>query len=102
MDVGKSTKWILLGNLKRYGVSVKTGTEVVSIKNGLVTYTKDGASMEMQFDHVILAAGSRSIQTLSKSVTDLAIPYATVGDCVQPGKLNDAIHGGFLAAMGIS
>jgi 2,4-dienoyl-CoA reductase (NADPH2) len=102
IDVGKSTKWILLGNLKRYGVSVKTGAEVVSIKDGLVTYTKDGASMEMQFDHVILAAGSRSIQKLSKSVAELAIPGTNVGDCIQPGKLNDAIHGGFLAAMAIS
>jgi hypothetical protein len=31
----------------------------------------------------------------------MGYPFATVGDGVRPGKLNEAIHGGFLAAMNI-
>jgi 2,4-dienoyl-CoA reductase (NADPH2) len=27
------------------------------------------------------------------------IPHTVVGDGIQPGKLNHAIHGGFLAAL---
>jgi 2,4-dienoyl-CoA reductase (NADPH2) len=29
------------------------------------------------------------------------IPYTAVGDTIAPGKLNDAIHGGFLAALAL-
>jgi 2,4-dienoyl-CoA reductase (NADPH2) len=100
-DVGKSTKWILFDNLKRYKVSVKTGTRVTSIRKGAVKFQKDGQEKQMQFDNVVLASGSQSVPGLSAQVKKLGIPFATVGDGVRPGKLNEAIHGGFLTAMNI-
>jgi 2,4-dienoyl-CoA reductase (NADPH2) len=100
-DVGKSTKWILLDNLRRHRVSVRTSAEVQSIKNGLVTYVKDGDTKQVQFDNVILSAGSKQVDKLSDEIKQLGIPFAAVGDCVRPGRLNDAIHGGFLTALNI-
>jgi 2,4-dienoyl-CoA reductase (NADPH2) len=101
-DVGKSTRWILFDNLKRYKVSVKTGTTVTSVRNGVIKYEKDGKQEQMPFDTVVLASGSQPVDGLSGEVKKLGIPFATVGDCIRPGKLNEAIHGGFLAAMNIS
>jgi 2,4-dienoyl-CoA reductase (NADPH2) len=100
-DVGKSTRWILFDNLKRYKVSVKTGTTVTSVRRAMVRFKKDDKEQQIQFDNVILAPGSQSVPGLSKEIKSLGIPFATVGDCVHPGKLNEAIHGGFLAAMNI-
>ncbi len=100
-DVGKSTRWILFDNLKRFKVSVKTGATVTSIHNGTVKFKKGETEEEMQFDNVILASGSQSVPGLSAKVKKLGIPFATVGDGVRPGKLNEAIHGGFLAAINI-
>ena len=100
-DVGKSTRWILFDNLKRYKVSVKTGTAVTSIRKGMLKFQKDGQEKQMQFDNVVLASGSQSVPGLSAQVKKLGIPFATVGDGVRPGKLNEAIHGGFLTAMNI-
>ena len=100
-DVGKSTRWILFDNLKRFKISVKTGTTVTSIRKGTVKFKKDDKEDEMQFDNVVLASGSQSVAGLSAKVKKLGIPFATVGDGVRPGKLNEAIHGGFLAAMNI-
>lgn len=100
-DVGKSTKWILNDNLKRYGVKVNTGTKVTSIHNGTVTYEKEGVSITESFDSVILASGSRSVQRLSTDIASLNIPFAVIGDGIKPGKINDAVHAGFLAAVGI-
>jgi len=100
-DVGKSTRWILFDNLKRYKISVKTGTTVTSIRNGLVKFKKDGQEAQLQFDNVILASGSKSVPGLSAEIKKMGYPFATVGDGVRPGKLNEAIHGGFLAAMNI-
>jgi 2,4-dienoyl-CoA reductase (NADPH2) len=100
-DVGKSTRWILFDNLKRFKVSVKTGTTVTSIRKGTVKFKKDDKEEEIQFDHVVLASGSQSVPGLSAKVKKLGIPFATVGDGIRPGKLNEAIHGGFLAAVNI-
>ena len=100
-DVGKSTRWILFDNLKRFKVSVKTGTTVTSVRNGSVKFKKDDKEEAMQFDHVVLASGSQPVAGLSAKVKKLGIPFATVGDCIRPGKLNEAIHGGFLAAINI-
>ena len=100
-DVGKSTRWILFDNLKRFKVSVKTGTTVTSIRQGNVRFIKDESEEALQFDNVVLASGAQSVPGLSAKVKKLGIPFATVGDGVRPGKLNEAIHGGFLAAMNI-
>lgn len=100
-DVGKSTRWVLFDNLKRYGVKIITGAKVTSIDQGTVTFKKDENEHKMDFDQVILASGSQSVQAISKEVASLKITFSIVGDCIRPGKINDAIHGGFLAAMEI-
>lgn len=98
-DVGRSTRWVLFDNLKRYGINVLTDTTVLSVENGRIQYEKDSSTGTMQFDHVIVASGSRSVNRLSKELSDSGIAFSSVGDCIQPGKINDAIHGGFLAAL---
>jgi 2,4-dienoyl-CoA reductase (NADPH2) len=100
-DVGKSTKWILTDNLKRYGVKVNTSTKVISIQNGTVTCEKEGETFQETFDSVILASGSRPVQRLSHQIESLKIPFAVIGDCIKPGKINDAIHAGYLSVAAI-
>ena len=100
-DVGKSTKWVLMSELQKYGVTIITGAEVLSIQNGLLTFKKDGQEHQRQFDNVINAAGSKSVKTISGKIEKLGIPYAVIGDGDKPGKMNHAVHGGFLAALGI-
>ncbi|MBF0203336.1 MAG: FAD-dependent oxidoreductase [Desulfamplus sp.] len=102
-DVGKSTKWILMDNLDRYGVKINTSSKVVSIKDGEVSFERDGERFQEKFDTVIIASGSKSVQTLADQVKalDLDISFSVIGDCVKPGKINDAIHGGFLTALSL-
>ena len=100
-DVGKSTKWVLFDNLKRYGVNIVTHAKVISIDGGNVLFDHEGATKTMTFDNVILASGSTSVNRLSKRVRKLGIPYDVIGDSVQPGKIDTAIHGGFLAATNL-
>lgn len=101
-DMGKSTRWVLMDKLDRYGVNIQTDAKVLSIKNGIVTYEQKDTIKKQKFDTVVMASGSQPVQDLSKKIESLNIPYATVGDCIAPGKINDAIHGGFLAAMEIT
>jgi len=100
-DVGKSTRWIVFDNLQRFGIRIITGAKVSSVENGKVIFEKDGHKEEMTFGNVILASGSRPVKKLTAEVSTLGIPFTTVGDCIAPGRINDAIHGGFLAALKI-
>ena len=67
----------------------------------MITYEADGKETTEQFDNVIIASGSRPVQKLSKEMEALGIPFSRVGDCVGIGKLDNAIHGGFMAAINI-
>ncbi len=100
-DVGKSTKWILMGNLNRYGVTIKTGAKVLSVDGGRIVYENDTQQVTEEFDNIILASGSRPHQVLTQKAKTFGIPYTCIGDCIAPRRINDAIHEGFLAALAI-
>ncbi len=100
-DVGKSTRWILMGNLDRHGVDIKTSAKVLSIKDGAVTFEQGGDIKTQSFDTVIMAAGSRAVNTLEPVAEELAVPCSVIGDSLKVGRINDAIHGGFLTAANL-
>ncbi|MBU1170189.1 MAG: FAD-dependent oxidoreductase [Proteobacteria bacterium] len=99
--IGKSTKWVALSNLERYGVKVMTQSKVLSAHNGIIRYENTDGIHEKSFDTLVVAAGSRSVKTLSAQLEKENIPFTPIGDGVRPGKLDDAIHGGFLAALNV-
>ncbi|MFP4477517.1 MAG: FAD-dependent oxidoreductase [Desulfatibacillaceae bacterium] len=100
-DVGRSTKWVLFDNLKRHGVKVLTGAKVTGIENGTVSYEHEGEAKSEAFDNVIVASGSRPVTRMTAALKEMGVPHVAVGDCVSVGQINDAIHGGFLAALSI-
>jgi len=51
-----------------------------------------------KFDNVVVAAGSRTKNDLVTALTESGIEFEAVGDCVNVGKIDNAIHNGFLAA----
>jgi 2,4-dienoyl-CoA reductase (NADPH2) len=97
--IGKSTRWVAMSNVKRYGIDIITTAKVLSVKDGLISYETPDGTFEKVFDTIVVAAGSRSVKSLSLQLDQAGIPYTPVGDGVRPGKLDDAIHGGFLAAI---
>jgi 2,4-dienoyl-CoA reductase (NADPH2) len=100
-DVGKSTRWILMDRLDRCAVTIQTGAKVHSIDNGEVIWEREDSRHSERFDTIILASGSRSERHLADLLADADIPHTVIGDAVAPGKLNEAIHGGFMAALEI-
>lgn len=100
-DVGKSTKWVLFDKLNRYGVKILTQAKVLSIGERKLTFDQAGELKTLPFDSIIVASGSQTVRELSDDIKKLNIAYSTVGDCIKPGKINDAIHGGFLAALAV-
>jgi 2,4-dienoyl-CoA reductase (NADPH2) len=99
--VGKSTKWVLMGNIEKLSINVITGAKVLSVKGGEVAYEVDGKRESMKFDSVVNAVGSRSVKNVASKLEGLGIPFKVVGDSARPAQINDAIHEGFLAALEI-
>lgn len=100
-DLGRSTRWIMMANLKRFGVRLVTGAKVTELSRKKITWSQGEQSQDEFFDTVIIATGSKSETRLSSTLPDLGIPFTVIGDGKTPGKLNHAIHGGFLAALNL-
>ncbi len=101
-DVGRSTRWVILGNVSRYGVEVVPGAKVVSVGEGLVTYERDGKKDSARFDSVVNAVGSRSVRRVADEMEKTGIPFTVIGDSVKPARIDSAVHDGFLAVMNLA
>ncbi len=100
-DIGRTTRWVLLEHSKALGVRTISGATVTEIRDNSVVYRKNGADHHEPADTVVVALGSRPNRSLADSLHETGIPFETVGDCVEPRKVMDAIHEGFLAAMNL-
>ncbi|MBF0102836.1 MAG: FAD-dependent oxidoreductase [Desulfobacterales bacterium] len=100
-DIGRSTRWIIMQKLARYGVEIITQAKVTTIQAGVISYETDGQPLTKTVDHVILASGVSSVKTITNAIQQLNIPYTCIGDCVQPSNIGKAIHDGYMAAMNI-
>jgi len=100
-DVGKSNRWILLSNIDKMGIKTITNAKVISMTGGLIKYEQDGNLHEKQFDSIVNALGSKSVQKVSSKLEPLNIPFAVIGDGVRPAQIGEAIHEAYLAVMNI-
>jgi 2,4-dienoyl-CoA reductase (NADPH2) len=100
-NVGRSTRWVLMNSVKRYGIEVITDATVKSLTNGTVTFEHNGVTESMRFDTIVNAVGSRPVRTIADTISKLGIPYTIIGDCDKPAQIDKAIHEGFMAVMNL-
>ena len=99
MDIGPTTKWVLLRELDLLGVKSQVKAEVTAITDSGVEYTWGTERETLKVDTVILALGARSNDDLVRSLEDASIDCITIGDAKKPRKIMDAIQEGFLAGL---
>jgi len=97
-DIGRSTRWSMMADLKRHWVNCLDETKVLEVRRDGVLVDRAGTQQVLPADTVILAVGSRPqnelYQTLLGKVEDLSI----IGDAAKPRKALDAIHDAYNAA----
>jgi len=94
-DVGLTTKWTLMGELKRLGVRILTQTEAVGITpEGLQVKDAEGVRF-MAADTIVVAAGSRAENGLVESLSDRVPEIHVIGDAKKPRNVLVAIREGF-------
>jgi len=96
-DIGKSTRWGMLQELKRVGVKTNIETKALEITaEGVKVTTEQGEEM-LPADTVVLAAGSVAYNPLEEILSKAGMDYKVVGDAGQVGLAFDAVHQGFRA-----
>lgn len=91
----------LLRRLAGAGVTVLTGHTVRAIdEDGVLVHSADG-TRRLTADTVVTAFGLRPNSSLAGPGVLEDPRVHVIGDCVEPAKVGDAVHAGFLAAMAI-
>ena len=100
-DFGKSTRWGMLQDVKRHGITARAGTKALEILPGGVKVESPQGIEEIPADTIVMAAGSRSENSLVGVIRETGIPFDVVGDADAIGMAFDAVHKGYAAGMKI-
>ena len=97
-DMNEISRSSLLSALEDQGITIHTemtATQLDSI--GLKARNKKGEEHQFQADTVILALGSVANNKLHEAIANERLEHYTVGDCITPRKIGDAMHEGLVA-----
>jgi 2,4-dienoyl-CoA reductase (NADPH2) len=101
-NIGASTRWTVMAELRRLGVTVTTGTKAVGVvPEGLRVETMDGQGEIISADAIVLAVGSIPQNTLEAQIRAIVPEVHVIGDAREARKAIDAIREGFLAGLKI-
>jgi len=98
-DIGLSTRWSMLADLKRYKVHCLDETKVLEVRSDGVLVENAGSQKVIPADTVILAVGSRSNNELYLALQGKIESLSIIGDAAKPRKVLDAIHEAYAEAM---
>ena len=91
-DIGHSTRWSMLADLKRHKVNCLEENIVLEIRTDGVLVESDGEQKVIPADTVILAVGSCSQNELYTALQGKIEYLSIIGDAAKPRKVLDAIH----------
>jgi 2,4-dienoyl-CoA reductase (NADPH2) len=98
-DIGLTTRWTILQDLRRYGVKMRVSATAREITPDGVVVEVDGKEELIEGDTVVLALGSSPDTALYEQLKDQVGELYLVGDARSPRKAYEAIHEGFRVGM---
>ena len=103
-DMHRRPRIFLLKSLDEHGVTIHLETEVSAIQEDgqVIVRNKYGDERTLpQFDSIVLALGYRPRNRLCRELAAAGVPFIPLGDCVRAGKIMDAVHSAYDAALKI-
>jgi 2-enoate reductase len=97
-DLFADNRTNLLQLLVEHQVSLLTETRLIEVLDTGVVVDGGMSKRELKADTVVLALGLKSEVGLLRALGGKGPEPIVIGDCVQPGKIIDAIWGGFRTA----
>jgi 2,4-dienoyl-CoA reductase (NADPH2) len=100
-DIGLTTRWTILQDLRRCGVEMIKGAEALRITQQGVVAALDGQERLFEADTVILATGVSPVNELYDTLEGQVDHLYLIGDAKEPRKAIDAIREGFETGMSL-
>jgi pyruvate/2-oxoglutarate dehydrogenase complex dihydrolipoamide dehydrogenase (E3) component len=102
VDAAEMHKIALEKELRRLNIPMKLNTRAKAVtETGLLCTGPDGKDITLEADAIMIAVG-RKPDTESVEALRYAAPrFLQIGDCIRPGKVLDAVHGGYYGALDI-
>ena len=97
-DIGMTTRWVVLKNIRRLGIKAKDQTLVKEINDEGVVVEKNGSTSVIPADTVVLAVGAKPVNSLEKALQEKVGVLHVIGDASNPRKLTEAVREGFDSA----
>jgi 2,4-dienoyl-CoA reductase-like NADH-dependent reductase (Old Yellow Enzyme family)/thioredoxin reductase len=95
-DMEPIARGLLLKRLQALPVTILTGTTVKGISAEGIVLDKAGREVRLApVDTVVVAAGTRAVDELSRGLRDLEIEVHVIGDAQRPRRIFDAVHEGY-------
>ena len=94
-DINTANRMMLLEMLNNSGVVSMTSAKVQEITAKGAVVGTNGTKKEIAGDSVVLAVGLTSQSQLKESLKDIPFEVFSIGDCVEPRKIINAIWEGF-------
>lgn len=100
-DMDPLARIVLTERLKRGGVNIETGTEIVRLTKSTAIAAKRGQQVIFPIETVVLAVGVRANRELPDALAGSDLECHVVGDAVEPRRALEAIREGFEVGCGI-
>jgi 2,4-dienoyl-CoA reductase (NADPH2) len=94
-DIGPSTRWVLMMKLRKAQIKILNEAKVVEITKKGVKVNRNGAVELVQADTIVPALGMKETTELAKLLAGKAPAVYSVGDCVEPRKIAEAVKAGY-------
>ena len=97
-DIGSSTRWTVMAELKRLGVKMIAGAKAIEVTEAGLKIRKESREELLHADSVVIATGSKSEKALA-SFKELIPEIYVIGDAKNPRNALEAIKEGFLIGL---
>jgi 2,4-dienoyl-CoA reductase-like NADH-dependent reductase (Old Yellow Enzyme family)/thioredoxin reductase len=100
-DVSPTYRPFFLARLKRAGVIMETNTKVMEINDKGVMICRNEVIKFLSGDTVVLAVGLKADRSFHEKISEVITEIYSIGDCVRPRTIKEAIEEGFFIGRGI-
>jgi len=95
VNVGKTSRWALIRNLRSYGVKQLINTRLTEIRENEIVVMKNGEELILPADTVVVAAGVLPVNDLYEQLKGKIDQLHIIGDAIQPRRMVEAIREGY-------
>jgi len=99
-DVGKTTRWVIMQQIRRFGIEVATGSEIVEMKPDRAVVKRGDDVGELPADEFVIAVGYGAENALADELKGAGLRVEVIGDARQPAKITDATRQALELAAG--